>query len=330
MLRDARKVDGLISLDPLVGLYWKPTPSPPPRPFSAEERTKILEWFRVQRFSFHGGRAKEGPRIREHPPFYAMTHLLFWTGMRPSEATALRIGDVDLSQGILRVWRSRVEGSEEATKVDAAARTVEMIPQTIEILRGMNLTERPRDAYLFTNTEGNPIDVRKFEEHFQRCLSELRIDHRGPYTMKDTFITEAFTGGLDPEWIIGQTGVSYRTLKKHYGSYLRAARPDQIAKLAELATGMAPQRLGRRQSAHREGGKKWTRSQPIRTVAQIALRVSLVQTTTFSYQLIADRAEALRRLGLSDSSIARSLGVTDKTVAKAIRWRDSVHTGSRS
>jgi hypothetical protein len=83
-----------------------------------------------------------------------------------------------------------------------------------------------------------------------------------------------------------------------------------------------------------EGGsnwlRKWTRTQPIRTFGQIAIRIPLVQTTTFSYQRIADRAAALRRLGLADSVIARSLRVADKTVAKAIRWRDSGHTGSKS
>lgn len=39
------------------------------------------------------------------------------------------------------------------------------------------------------------------------------------------------------------------------------------------------------------------------------------------YQRIADEAENMRRLGLSNSKIAQHLRVDDKTVAKAIRWR---------
>lgn len=61
----------------------------------------------------------------------------------------------------------------------------------------------------------------------------------------------------------------------------------------------------------------------------MAIRVPLVQATSFRYQQIGERAAALRRFGLPDSSIARALGVTDKTVAKAIRWRDSGHSGSK-
>ena len=72
---------------------------------------------------------------------------------------------------------------------------------------------------------------------------------------------------------------------------------------------------------------KWTRSQPIRTAAQIPLHFSLLEIRDpFPYQAISARAQRLRRLGMSAASIARALGVTDKTVAKAIRWMVSAHT----
>jgi hypothetical protein len=75
--------------------------------------------------------------------------------------------------------------------------------------------------------------------------------------------------------------------------------------------------------------RKWTRSQPIRTAAQVPLRFSLLELSNpFPYQSIAERALRLRRLGMSDSSIARSLGVNDKTVAKSIRWILSTHSGA--
>ncbi len=40
------------------------------------------------------------------------------------------------------------------------------------------------------------------------------------------------------------------------------------------------------------------------------------------YQRIAEEAEELRGLGLSNSKTAQHLGVDDKTVEKAIRWRN--------
>jgi len=65
----------------------------------------------------------------------------------------------------------------------------------------------------------------------------------------------------------------------------------------------------------------WTRTQRIRTVAQIPLEIPLLDTrATPIYQQIAAKALQLRQLGLSDSAIAKRLNVSDKTVAKAIAW----------
>ena len=67
--------------------------------------------------------------------------------------------------------------------------------------------------------------------------------------------------------------------------------------------------------------RQWTRSQPIRTVARLPIRFPLHTTrSAFSYQKIASKSRDLRRLGMTDSAIARALGVSDKTVAKAIHW----------
>src|SRR4030095_3929145 len=66
----------------------------------------------------------------------------------------------------------------------------------------------------------------------------------------------------------------------------------------------------------------WTRSQPIRTVAQLPLYVDLTHTVpSFLYLQIAENTSKLRRLGMSGCAIARALKADDKTVAKALRQR---------
>jgi len=75
--------------------------------------------------------------------------------------------------------------------------------------------------------------------------------------------------------------------------------------------------------------RKWTRSQPIRTAAELTLRFSLLETRSpFAYQRIAEKAWQFRKLGLPDSSSARNLGVSDKTVAKAIEQRQAPRSRS--
>jgi hypothetical protein len=66
--------------------------------------------------------------------------------------------------------------------------------------------------------------------------------------------------------------------------------------------------------------KWWTQSKPIRTVAQLQLNFSLVDTRPlFVYQQVAERAKELSRLGMSACAIARILKTSDKTVTKALR-----------
>jgi hypothetical protein len=65
----------------------------------------------------------------------------------------------------------------------------------------------------------------------------------------------------------------------------------------------------------------WTRTQSIRTVAQIQVWAALFETAPLPvYQQIAPKAKHLRELGMSHKAIARALGVNDKTVTKAIAW----------
>ncbi len=66
----------------------------------------------------------------------------------------------------------------------------------------------------------------------------------------------------------------------------------------------------------------WTRTQRIRTAAEIPFEAALLETTEPPlYHQIAPKAMRLRELGLSLSCIARHLGVTDKTVAKSLAAR---------
>ena len=63
----------------------------------------------------------------------------------------------------------------------------------------------------------------------------------------------------------------------------------------------------------------WTRSQRIRTAAEIPFEAALLETAQAPlYQRIAPKAMRLWELGLSLSRIAQHLGVTDKTVAKSL------------
>lgn len=67
----------------------------------------------------------------------------------------------------------------------------------------------------------------------------------------------------------------------------------------------------------------WTRSQRIRTTAELPFGVALLETIEgLLYQRISTEVRRLHRLGLSLSRIAAHLDVSDKTAARALAWAD--------
>ncbi len=236
MIRDAREIDRLLTLDPFVGVRWGRVPVPGPEPFSAEERTKILRWFERKQFGFRGS----GPRRRPHPSYHAYVHLLFWTGMRPSEASGLRWGDVDLGAGIVRIVRSRHLWEESAPKTGSAARTVELLPETVRLVRAIQPLHVTPDMPVFTNVDGGPIEPNSLLRHWYPCLRGGGIRVRGLYAMKDTYISTALTAGVSTVWLEAQTGVRYDTMKRHYGKWLRLEGASQLRKIARSVGRLAP------------------------------------------------------------------------------------------
>lgn len=81
-------------------LKWPRWRVPPADPFSAEERSRIIAWFRKKQYVSH---SRQVPRA-SYPAF---AHCLFWAGLRPSEAAGLQWQDVDLEGARLHVQRSR-------------------------------------------------------------------------------------------------------------------------------------------------------------------------------------------------------------------------------
>lgn len=76
---------------------------------------------------------------------------MLWTGMRPSECTALRIGDVDLKNGFIIVNKSRTLGEENVTKTTGSTRIVRLLTHVAAVLRSSKELRVTEDDYFFKN-----------------------------------------------------------------------------------------------------------------------------------------------------------------------------------
>ena len=109
MVRDAGQ-DDIPAAFPFAKVRWGQKIVPGPSPFTADERDQILDYFKAKRWKVS---AKDS---RQHYPYFAFLYTLFFTGMRPSEAVAVRLRSVNLGARTVQVERSRHLGAEAAPK----------------------------------------------------------------------------------------------------------------------------------------------------------------------------------------------------------------------
>src|SRR4029450_656070 len=133
MLRQARK-DGLLTRErfaDLMDLEWPKGSMPEPDPFTAEGRRRPLAWFATRTFRVPAEPGSAGYILRPHPAYHVYLHLLFWSGMRPSEAAGLQWHDVDLDRGTAAGGRSRHLWAYGEPKTIGARRTVQLFPEVV-------------------------------------------------------------------------------------------------------------------------------------------------------------------------------------------------------
>jgi integrase len=236
MMRDALR-DELPAAFPFPKLRWPQKIVPGPSPFDADERDRILNYFRARKWKVGGFN-----HTRPHYSYYALLHTLFFTGMRPSEAAAVRVRNVNPRTGTIQVDRSRHLGTEAAPKTQRARRAVRLTHESVEILQPLIQWKGP-DDYLFENVRGEPIEPANFYDLFRDAQRALGISPlRDLYSTKDTYISLALTSGVSLTWLSEQTGVAVATILKHYGRFVHSSEADalELSKIAGSGNGKRP------------------------------------------------------------------------------------------
>jgi len=170
-------------------------------PFSETERDRIVEGFRKHR-----------------PHYLPFVVFRFWTGTRPSEAVALRHGQLDLAGRRARIRASRVLGQDGQTKTGRSKRVVVLHAPVVRILRDRLPTHPAHDDFVFTTPSGAPIDQANFyAREWVPMLRRLKMRPRPFYNTRHTYISYMLAIGARPLWVARQTGTSLAMIEEHYG-----------------------------------------------------------------------------------------------------------------
>lgn len=227
--------------NPMIGIENMALVRRLPDPLGGEERDAILADMR----------AHYDERV------VAYFQWMFFTGMRPEEAIALRWSDLDLRRQSLRVQRVRTfRGSERDGSKTHSERDVDLVPQALDALRTMRphtllmRTERPDEEDTGADVFQNPVtgqpwhDERSQREHYWiPTLKRLGIRWRRAYNTRHTYATVALMAGVPAAYIASQLGNSVKMLLERYARWIPGADNGNARALLVAAMATNPEEI---------------------------------------------------------------------------------------
>ena len=210
MYRDARaECDELKGPDPFIDLQWPASQRKKPEAFTSSERDRIIQHFIENDFFY-----------------FPWVFTLFHTGMRPSEASALRWQDVNLETMRISISKSRYMGTDSAPKTSQSARTIKITGAVADVLKLLPSRELGI-KHVFVNKLGDPMNPKKWAEHnWAEPLQKLGINHRKFYCTRHSFITEMIERRENPMAVAQYCGTSVQMIQEDYCGPLELGNRD--------------------------------------------------------------------------------------------------------
>jgi site-specific recombinase XerD len=169
------------------------------------------------------------------PRYRAFFSLLYDTGLRISEAVALKVGDIDRSRGVIRVREGK--GGKD--------RQVKLGDRLYEILRAYWREERvkvphsepfSKDSLVFASIRGRPLCVVVAGKVIRMAAKEAGITKRvTPHALRHSFATaqmEAGTGLRVVQAQLGHASISSTQIYLHVSTRLILQAPSPLDALA--------------------------------------------------------------------------------------------------
>lgn len=222
-------VADIISRDPCLGVVL---------PSSSENTKQVLSLSaeEAEILKRELNRTDERGRPLYH---YANAYLLILnTGLRLGEALSLQWNDINFSAKTLRVnktsiiARKRDENGnltggyqpaiQHSTKTSSGHRTIPINQSAERAL--MALQSENRSPFVILNTHGTPALAANFERSFQVILRNANLPRYGIHTLRHTFASLLFTGGVEVKIISKLLG--HASVKITYDTYVHLFQED--------------------------------------------------------------------------------------------------------
>lgn len=150
---------------------------------------------------------------------YTIIILTLDTGIRPTEAFALRITDINFINSTIKIRQETAK-----TRVE---RVLPILPQTIEILRRL-LSVKPEDwdDFIFFTVEGNQMNINRWEKRLE--IYSKKIGHKvTPYMLRHQFAIMFLRNGGSAFALQLELGHTDLTMTKRYVKLMESDIKEQ-------------------------------------------------------------------------------------------------------
>ncbi|MFF5994835.1 tyrosine-type recombinase/integrase [Lysinibacillus sp. KU-BSD001] len=150
--------------------------------------------------------------------YRTMIYVIAFTGMRPGEALALKLKDVDLKNKKIHITKTvyakgSLRGDFELTppKTKNAIRTIDIDDIVIEKIQYLLDYKEQKDwissEYLFGDVDGIPPTIKILNQHIRRLGQKTGIEKQfRTYILRHTHISLLAEAGVDLQFIMGRVG----------------------------------------------------------------------------------------------------------------------------
>ena len=219
---DSAVKDGLIKKNPMASLEKPRVSKKLVDPFTRDEAERIIQHLY----------ATLGKYSRIYAALY---EFLFFTGLRPGEAFALRWDEVDEEARRIHVCRIVIDrGIEERVKTkherdvllnDRALNALAEAKRIARLKQVASVSEFVVSPFVFPPSKGG-LWIKEPSvtiKHFHAALDALSIRRRRQYDTRHTYATMCLMAGMNPAFIAGQLGHSVQMLLSTYAKWLNSA-----------------------------------------------------------------------------------------------------------
>lgn len=224
--------EGVVPTNPLIGQRQRRRGMRPP---SVE--VSVLSW--EQKAVFESkilNMLSEG----QLPQSYAnILLLMLHTGLRPSEARALKPGDIDFQAKRLRVERAATEGGAikgtktgESRWVDLGEQTIERLRNHITWVEAEAIAKGKESEWLFPSETGTLLDDRHIARAMRKVMGKAELPSFSPYDLRHTFASLLLSAGVPLLYVAHQLGHSKPTITlKYYARWIPSGNANHVGVL---------------------------------------------------------------------------------------------------